>query len=146
MLENVIASLDSHDLVFARFMELSHAREWSQPSTPAAIKTGAPEADAVAKGEPEHQAVAKAHAGLNDRLVKLREALPPLTALILFNGHDDPRPMSQLLAKKNKFDRLFKTVKLSEIADEDRWMAQDERDLGDAVERCRRGLSFYYIK
>lgn len=54
--------------------------------------------------------------------------------------------MARLTAKKAKFDRLWKTVKQSEIAREDRWMEEDDRKLVDEVERCRAGLSFYCMK
>jgi len=54
--------------------------------------------------------------------------------------------MSTLSAKKAKFDKLWKTVKQSEIKQEDRWMESDDRRLVDEVERCRFGLSFYCVK
>ena len=54
--------------------------------------------------------------------------------------------MARLAAKKAKFDRLWKTVKQSEIVGDDRWMEEDDRRLLDEVERCRAGLSFYCIK
>lgn len=78
--------------------------------------------------------------------MKLHASLPPLTALIIFSGHGDPQEMSKLSAKKANYDRLFKTIKQSEIESADRWMADDDRRLGDEVEKCRAGLSFYCVK
>lgn len=66
--------------------------------------------------------------------------------MILFTGHSSPVEMSRLTAKKAKFDRLWKTVKQSEIADEDKWYEADDRALVDEVERCRWGLSFFCVK
>lgn len=86
------------------------------------------------------------YSSLNSRLVKLHASLPPLTALIIFSGHGDPQEMSKLSAKKANYDRLFKTVKQSEIEAVDKWMAEDDRRLGDEVEKCRAGLSFYCVK
>lgn len=90
--------------------------------------------------------LAAIHSSLNTRIATLHASLPPLTALIIFTGHSDPQEMSRLASKKAKFDRLWKTVKQSEIEEEDRWMAEDDRKLGDEVERARAGLSFYCVK
>lgn len=110
-----------------------------------AASTVAPE-DEVAADEPALPSADAALAALNDRLKRLHAALPPLTALIVFTGHSSPIEMSRLAAKKAKFDRLWKTVKQSEIADEDKWYEADDRALVDEVERCRWGLSFFCVK
>lgn len=86
------------------------------------------------------------YASLNERLAALHASLPPLTALIVFTGHGDPQEMSRLTAKKANFDRLWKTTKQSEIAEADRWMEGDDRQLVDEVEKCKVGLSFFCIK
>lgn len=86
------------------------------------------------------------YSNLNSQIASIHASLPPLTALIIFTGHSDPKEMSRLTAKKAKFDRLFKEIKLSEISSEDKWMSEDDRKLGDEVERCRAGLSFYCVK
>jgi len=95
---------------------------------------------------PSEEEIQSVHSTLNTQLAKLHASLPPLTALIIFTGHSDPRLMSTLSAKKAKFDKLWKTVKQSEIKQEDRWMESDDRRLVDEVERCRFGLSFYCVK
>lgn len=118
------------------------------PSTPlaadGALTPSLP--DSATSGTPPPADTLAAHASFNARLSALHAALPPLTALVLFTGHGDPREMARLTAKKAKFDRLWKTVKQSEIAREDRWMEEDDRKLVDEVERCRAGLSFYCMK
>lgn len=100
----------------------------------------------MAADEPALPSADAALAALNDRLKRLHAALPPLTALIVFTGQSSPVEMSRLAAKKAKFDRLWKTVKQSEIADEDKWYEADDRALVDEVERCRWGLSFFCVK
>ncbi|GAA5979784.1 hypothetical protein JCM10908_003044 [Rhodotorula pacifica] len=157
ILQGLLDSVDSHDLTIGRFMELSHTLGWSQsansPAKPVAPADGngdastasAPE-DEVAADEPALPDADTALSALNDRLQRLHAALPPLTALILFTGQSSPVEMSRLAAKKAKFDRLWKTVKQSEIADEDKWYEADDRALVDEVERCRWGLSFFCVK
>lgn len=113
----------------------------SQNSTSTATKED--DRDDAAPGPEE---INRAYSDLDRRLTKLHQSLPPLTALIIFTGHSDPREMSALAAKKAKFDKLWRTVKQSEIAPEDRWMESDDRKLIDEVERCRYGLSFYCVK
>ncbi|GAA5885123.1 hypothetical protein JCM6882_007239 [Rhodosporidiobolus microsporus] len=166
VLQGLLDTVSSHDLTIARFMDLSHTLGWSQSSsapnakaatsqTQAAVAAGdatppvtpaAPPAEPAAPSPPSPKAVSAAFSALNSNLAKLHAALPPLTALIVFTGHGDPQEMSRLSAKKAKFDRLWKTVKQSEIADEDKWMESDDRQLLDEVERARWGLSFFCCK
>ncbi|GAA5973295.1 hypothetical protein JCM11641_003057 [Rhodosporidiobolus odoratus] len=167
VLQGLLDSVSTHDLTIARFMDLSHTLGWSQntntPNAKAAtsVNSAIPAADQVppspampadsaassaASSPPSPEATAAAFSSLNAQLTKLHAALPPLTALIIFSGHGDPREMSRLSAKKAKFDRLWKTVKQSEIEDEDRWMESDDRQLLDEVERARWGLSFFCVK
>ena len=165
VLKGMVESIPVHDFTLGRFMELSHALGWSQPTNAAlgkgsaavpdiGVAAPAPAPDAVPDetteapllAEPTPADLAAVHAGLNRRLQALHAALPPLTALVVFTGHGDPQEMSRLAAKKAKFDRLWKTVKQSEIAKEDRWMESDDRELVDQVEKCRSGLAFFCIK
>ncbi|GAA6010894.1 hypothetical protein JCM11491_004588 [Sporobolomyces phaffii] len=143
VLQGVLDNVEQHDLTIARFMDLSHALGWSQTSASESTSNGAA---AKGEGEGERDVSAAAYAALDRRLAALHAALPPLTALIIFTGHGDPRAMAELAAKKARFDHLWRTVKQSEIAPEDRWMEGDDRRLVDEVERCRFGLSFYCVK
>ncbi|GAA6006093.1 hypothetical protein JCM10207_000520 [Rhodosporidiobolus poonsookiae] len=157
VLQGLLDSVGTHDLTIARFMDLSHALGWTQTTAavkpavasgdatppPGAVPAPAPPAEPT---PPAPEDIAAAFSSLNARLTKLHASLPPLTALIVFNGHGDPLEMSRLSAKKAKFDRLWKTVKQSEISDADRWMESDDRKLLDEVERARWGLSFFCVK
>ena len=148
----MLESVEGHDFTIGRFMELSHALSWSQPSN-AALGKGS----SVLPGVPSSLSeatpailppvdIASVHAALNARIATLHAALPPLTGVIIFTGHGDPQEMARLSAKKANFDRLWKTVKQSEIVGDDRWLESDDRALLDEVERCRAGLSFYCMK
>jgi len=132
VLQNLLDQVEKHDLTIARFMDLSHTLGWSQKSTVSSSTC--------------QEEITQTYSNLNQQLTKLHNSLPPLTALIIFTGHSDPRAMVQLQAKKLRFDQLWKTVKQSEISLEDRWMESDDRKLLDEVERCRFGLSFYCVK
>lgn len=116
------------------------------PSTPLATDGSLTPTLDPTPSSPSAADILAAHAELNKRLATLHAALPPLTALVVFTGHGDPKEMARLTQKKAKFDRLWKTVKQSEIEAADRWMAEDDRKLIDEVERCRMGLSFYCMK
>lgn len=148
----MIDSLETHDFTIGRFMELSHGLKWSQPSNAAlgrgsAILPGVPTSLSAPLNQPTPPVdLPTLHSSLNQRIAALHAALPPLTALIIFTGHGDPQKMSELTAKKARFDLMWKTMKQSEIVGEDRWMEEDDRELGNEVERCRAGLSFYCIK
>ncbi|TNY23327.1 ribonuclease H [Rhodotorula diobovata] len=156
VLQGMLDSVDKHDLTIGRFMDLSHTLGWSQPSS-APAKPASGEATPTANGSstpaatdgpsaPSDESISAAFSSLDARLRALHAALPPLTALILFTGHGSPVAMSRLSAKKARFDRLWKTTKQSEIADEDKWYEHDDRALVDEVERARWGLSFFCVK
>ncbi|GAA5955424.1 hypothetical protein JCM3765_006773 [Sporobolomyces pararoseus] len=145
VLQGLLNHVEDHDLTIARFMDLSHKLGWSQNSS---SKEGGGEGSTseTTNSTSEEEEISSAYSTLNSQLTKLYQSLPPLTALIIFTGHSDPRQMSLLQQKKSKFDKLWKTVKQSEIKLEDRWMESDDRKLVDEVERCRFGLSFYCVK
>lgn len=98
------------------------------------------------KAAAEADAVKQAYRELNNQIKSLYQSLPPRTALVLFTGHSDPRRMGQLLSKKNKFDRLWKTVKPEQIKPEDKFMATEERELQEQVERAKMGMAFFACK
>lgn len=91
--------------------------------------------------------VSTAFKQLNDHLSTIYESLPKNTAFIVLSGHSDPRTVTALTAKKNRFDLLYKTgTPLSTMADEDKWMEADDRALLSAVHRVRDGMTFLAIK
>ncbi|GAA5901980.1 RNA exonuclease [Sporobolomyces salmoneus] len=142
VLKGVMDNVKEHDLTVARFMDLSHKLGWSQTSN-STKSTTEEDSSSSPSSTPD---LSQVYSTLDSQLTQLHASLPPLTALIIFTGHSDPREMSALAAKKAKFDKLWKTIKQSEILPEDRWMESDDRKLVDEVERCRFGLSFYCVK
>ncbi|KAK4046506.1 para-aminobenzoate synthase, (PABA) [Microbotryomycetes sp. JL201] len=142
VLEGALSALDGHQLIIARFMELSNKLQWTgtvrataeaasaNPVVAPVVETDllpSVEAAEIADASARNEGAKAAFEQLNSHVATLHAALPPLTALIVFTGNGDPRAMSRLAAKKAKFDRLWKTVKQSEIAQEDKWMEQDDQ-------------------
>lgn len=90
---------------------------------------------------------ADAYKQLNAHLAKIYESLPKNTAFIVMSGHSDPRSVTALTAKKNRFDLLYKTgTPLSTMSNDDKFMEADDRALQAAVQRVRDGMTFLAIK
>lgn len=70
------------------------------PKSGAATTTLAPEAPT--------EDIKEVYSTLNSNLTFLYKALPPATAFILFTGHSDPRKMSDLSKRKNRWDQLLR--------------------------------------
>jgi RNA exonuclease 1 len=87
---------------------------------------------------------------LNERLIRLYDALPPRTAFIVFSGHSDPRTMTALNAKKALFENALRSGKSFNEINSDTggcsWTMQDGRALEEAVENAKRGLLFLSVK
>lgn len=109
--------------------------------------TGEVLADAAAQTPTEVSDITSVLAGLDSRLCRLYDGLPPRTALIVFTGHSDPRKMASLNARKNTFEAALRSGKGTEDLDsEHRWTSADSRALEEEVERAKRGLLFLGIK
>jgi RNA exonuclease 1 len=103
---------------------------------------------------------------LDTHLTELHEALPPRTGLVIFTGHDDPRKMADLNARKLVFDKIVKAKQgnaasggegegggegggasiLEGVPRELWWTASEARQLEEQVELAKRGLLFLAVK
>lgn len=111
------------------------------------VTPAAGDADTSSKTESEQaDRMKESYAKLNEQIKAIYQSLPPRTALVLFTGHSDPRRMGELLTKKNKFDRLWKSVKPEDIAAEDKFMADEERELQEQAEKAKAGMAFFACK
>ena len=62
-------------------------------------------------------------------------------------GHADPKPMLQLAAKRQKWERLVKELGgADEIKGEDRWLVEDDREMERRVAEARDGRVFFCVK
>jgi RNA exonuclease 1 len=69
--------------------------------------------------------------------------------LIILSGHSDPREVSKLNGKRNRFENLCRTLKPSSLATlnpEDRWLEEEDRRLQEEAEKARQGMSFYKMR
>ena len=83
----------------------------------------------------------------NAHLLCIHSALPGNSALILVTGHSNPIPMLELSAKRQRWERLVKTLGgMEDIPKEERWMSEDDRKLEDAVSEAREGMAFFCVK
>jgi RNA exonuclease 1 len=65
----------------------------------------------------------------------------------LVTGHSDPVPMRHLNEKRLKWERLVKTLGgTDDIPKEERWMAEDDRELEAVVNKAREGMAFFCVK
>jgi RNA exonuclease 1 len=127
--------IDNHHFVFGRMMELSEALGWTQKknasnpyATPAT--NGIPGAiPATPSVQTPHEAmhnaelslptesseptqdVEEVYKALDENLTAIYQCLPPATAFLLLSGHDDPRKMSEMAAKKTNFENAIKEGK-----------------------------------
>lgn len=112
-----------------------------------ASKTGLPEDSDEDEASIVQVTPEEAYKRTNEHLERIHASLPLNTAFIVLSGHGDPRTVTSLTAKKNRFDVLFKTgTPLSTMSTEDKWMESDDRALMAAVNRVREGMSFLAIK
>lgn len=84
---------------------------------------------------------------LNTRLTTIHASLPAHSALIILTGHSSPLPMLEMTAKRQKWERLVKTLGGTEgVPKEERWLSEDDRKLEEAVYVAREGMSFFCVK
>ncbi|KAI8449385.1 RNA exonuclease 4 [Phakopsora pachyrhizi] len=123
VMNGIISSLNDHDFVFGRLMELSHAVEWSQPQqskeTPSNLTDNNNNVTSEDKDNSNNPSkptakptkifeLEQVYENLNRYIEELHEKIPTGTALIIFTGHSDPRKMVELNLKKNRFESSLK--------------------------------------
>ncbi|RXK42114.1 hypothetical protein M231_00471 [Tremella mesenterica] len=128
----------THDFVFGRLLELSHVQGWNRDTS-----SEIPPSETV----DEDSALSEALENFNNRLNTLHSSLPPDTAFILMTGHSNPLPMLQLSEKRQKWERLVKSLgNIDDVPKDERWMLEDDRELESAVSQAREGMAFFCVK
>lgn len=62
-------------------------------------------------------------------------------------GHGNPLPMLGMTAKRQKWERLHKTLgSFEQIEKEDRWLTEDDRLLEKYANEAREGMAFFCVK
>ena len=114
---------------------------------PTPKQNGARAEDASDDLTAQSSALSAALESLNERLRSLHAGLPADTALIVLTGHSSPLDIRRLSDKRHKWERLVKTLGGTEgVPREDRWMAEDDRELEAAVSEAREGMAFFCVK
>jgi len=84
---------------------------------------------------------------LNARIRRLHDSLPANTALVIITGHGNPLPMLEMAAKRQRWERLVKTVgSFEKIEKEDRWLSEHDRLLEQYANEAREGMAFFCVK
>lgn len=150
IVDGVVEAVGSHDFVFARLMGLADRLGWiTQRQDASTVATGTTAGQAsVTPAAPTEEEIKETLEKTNAHLAKIHASLPSRTAFVVFTGHSDPRRMTALNTRKQAFDSALRAGrKPEELAAENiKWSAADGRDLEEAVELTRRGLTFLGIK
>ncbi|KAJ7587008.1 ribonuclease H [Mycena floridula] len=141
ILSTLLNVVPSHHFIFGRFMALANLHGWTTPKA----NSDVPPPEPLPPPTAEQQAAVLS--ALNGHLKALHASLPPKTALVIFTGHSDPRRMAALTARKNAFEMIVRSGKVStELSAEERWTSGHVRELEEAVELAKRGLLFLGVK
>ncbi|WRT65068.1 uncharacterized protein IL334_002010 [Kwoniella shivajii] len=133
IVEKILENVEGHDLVFGRMMELANVQGWNDRG--------------INVADFDSSEIDNALSRFSDRLSQLHESLPTNTALVVVTGHSSPLPMLRLTQRRQKWERLVKTLGgTDQIPKEDRWMTEDERELERAVGEAREGMAFFCVK
>lgn len=81
----------------------------------------------------------------DERLSRIHASLPDNSALILLTGHSDPRPMLQLAARRQKWEKSYRE-KGPEGDHDVQWTTEDDRALEVEVGKTREGMGFFCVK
>lgn len=99
------------------------------------------------EGSTQAKVVQDALTKFDERVQKLHAALPGNTAFIILTGHGNPLPMMELSAKRQKWERLVKTLGGFEaVPKEERWLSENDRELEVRAAEAREGMSFFCVK
>ncbi|KAG0044816.1 hypothetical protein BGZ83_009912 [Gryganskiella cystojenkinii] len=79
-------------------------------------------------------------------IAQIVESLPPHTALLVTSGHGDLRPVINLQQRQRHFQKLYNTLNLSAIPEEDHFLEKDHEALSEAVEKAKNGVCFFMVK
>ncbi|WVQ77877.1 hypothetical protein IAR50_007580 [Cryptococcus sp. DSM 104548] len=132
VIESIVDNVEQHDFLFGRMLELSQVQGWN-------------ENDPTPDQSPE--TLNAALSSLSTRLSTLHSSLPSNTALIIVTGNSNPVPMLDLQKKRQNWERVAKMKGgTGGMEGEERWMAEDERDLEGKVEDAKAGMAFLRIK
>lgn len=141
------------DFVWARMRELEVVQGWwtrnrldgsgGPPNDDGLLSEVA--GDDGGGGDAGRPLLEKALARLARRLVRIHDALPPCTALVVYSGSGDPREMARLQQQQARWRKEYNAgVKWDELSVQ--WTDAEEQRLRKAVQAARSGIGFIGVK
>ncbi|KAI9731983.1 MAG: hypothetical protein M1834_004434 [Cirrosporium novae-zelandiae] len=139
------------EFTWARFRELEALKGWwtddrldkPKPSS-STTTTTSPPSSSSSSSNPPLPSLLPAISSLISQITCIHSSLPPCTALILYSGTGDPRPMRALQEQQSTFKREYKYKKWDELSV--KWTDVEEQALTSAVRRAREGVGFLCVK
>ncbi|KAG6063546.1 hypothetical protein E4U32_001141 [Claviceps aff. humidiphila group G2b] len=127
------------DFVWARMRELEALQGWWNKN-----RLDAPGADGAPA--PAQRPLQDVLADLTARLVRIHDALPPCTALLVYSGSGDPRRMAQLQQMHAQFKKEYNTPgkKWDQLSVQ--WTDVEDQALKRAAQKARAGIAFMGVK
>jgi len=144
------------DFVWARMRELEAIQGWWNRNKLADCERGGPppslldqfngEGSGTGENKTPASPLETCLASLTQRLVRIREALPPCTAFIVVSGSGDPRELGRLQAMQAAYKKEYNTpgAKWDELTV--KWTDVEDQALRRAVRRAREGIGFIGVK
>lgn len=137
VLENVAQLLQTHDFVFGRVHFLAKELDWTSPLA---------SADSNSPTTTDAVHTASAFENFNSQIRTFTSSLPPCTALIIYTGCSDPRPLGALNKRKAVWDAKIRSGIMNDaIPEEERWTSKDGEMLEKACEAAKAGLAFFCV-
>jgi len=138
VLDNVAKLLQTHDFVFGRVHFLADKLGWTTPHDTSSLEQ--PSAKEL------HQPRAAALEALNQQLKDFHTSLPSQTAVILYTGCSDPRPVGALNRRKAVWDAKIRSgLTADQVSQDEQWAAEDVEALGKECEATKAGLAFFCV-
>lgn len=130
------------DFVWARFRELEALQGWwnTHRVDVSSNSDGGPPASR------DKESLEAALGVLTERISRIHAALPPCTALLLYSGSGDPRPMAALQQVHAQWRKEYNTPgrKWDELSVQ--WTDVEDQALRRAAARARSGIGFMTVK
>ncbi|TIA88180.1 hypothetical protein E3P99_02722 [Wallemia hederae] len=149
IIDGVIETAQTHDLVYGRLTELQVALGWSNSPNDNGKEGEDKDKESQSNGNSVQSApIESAYAALNRRIERLHEALPPNTALVIISPHSDPRPSLHLNQRRLAFQEAYKNANadVSKIDPDKIFMRDDDEKLLHEAEIAKTGMTFFCIK
>lgn len=138
VLDNVAKTLQTHDFVFGRVHFLADKLDWTSPLSNSSHEPPSSEKLQLRR--------ATALETLNQQLKNFHASLPSQTAVIVYTGCSDPRPIGALNKRKAAWDaRIRSGVTADDVSQDERWTAEDVEALDKESEATKAGLAFFCV-